>query len=88
LHEQLVNESEATLPTRYQKIRLVESEPLPPIEDGLARLWTALEARDEKKLLRILQELVPEYMPQTPLLASVRDHVSGEFRVQQRRSNP
>ena len=88
LHEQLVNESEATLPTRYQKIRVVQSEPIPPLEDGLARLWAALDARDEKRLLRVLQELVPEYMPQTALLASVRDHVSGEFRVQHRRSNP
>jgi len=88
LHEQLVNETEATLPTRYQKIRLVQSEPLPPLEDGLERLWGALQSRDEKKLLRLLQELVPEYMPQTSLLASVRDHVSGEFRTPQRRSNP
>ena len=88
LHEQLVNESEATLPTRYQKIRIVQTEPTPPLEEGIARLWAALEARDEKRLLRVLQELVPEYMPQTSLLASVRDHISGEFRVPQRRSNP
>jgi FlaA1/EpsC-like NDP-sugar epimerase len=88
LHEQLVNETEATLPTRYQKIRIVQTEPVPPLEEGIARLWAALEAHDEKRLLRVLQELVPEYMPQTSLLASVRDHISGEFRVPQRRSNP
>ena len=80
LHEQLTSEHEATMPTRYQKIRIVQSEAPAPLDAGLTRLWDALEARDERRLLKTLQELVPEYLPQAALIASVRDHVSGEFR--------
>ncbi|HUO52823.1 MAG TPA: nucleoside-diphosphate sugar epimerase/dehydratase [Gemmatimonadaceae bacterium] len=80
LHEQLTSDGEATLPTRYQKIRIVQTEAPTALDDGLGRLWDALEARDDRRLLKVLQELVPEYLPQAALLASVRDHVSGEFR--------
>ena len=42
LHEQLTDESEATMPTRYQKIRIVRTEAPPPLTDGLTELWEAL----------------------------------------------
>ncbi len=75
LHEQLTDESEATLPTRYKKIRIVQTDAPVPLEAGLAELWEALESRDDRKLLRTLQTLVPEYLPQAALLARVRDRV-------------
>jgi FlaA1/EpsC-like NDP-sugar epimerase len=84
LHEQLTEHTEATLPTRYKKIRIVRTDAAPSLDDGLAQLWDALEAHDDRRLLRVLQELVPEYLPQASLLASVRDRASGEFRVQKR----
>jgi FlaA1/EpsC-like NDP-sugar epimerase len=84
LHEQLTDETEATLPTRYKKIRIVQTDPPVPLEEGLAELWDALDAHDDRRLLRTLQQLVPEYLPQSALLASVRDRVSGEGRVQNR----
>ena len=84
LHERLTDDSEATLPTRYQKIRIVQTDAPAALDEGLAELWEALEARDDRRLLRILQQLVPEYLPQAALLASVRDRVSGEVRAQNR----
>jgi FlaA1/EpsC-like NDP-sugar epimerase len=84
LHEQLIDDTESTLPTRYQKIRIVRTDGAVPLDAGLALLWDALETHDDRRLLRVLQELVPEYLPQAALLASVRDRVSGESRVQMR----
>jgi FlaA1/EpsC-like NDP-sugar epimerase len=84
LHEQLTDETEATLPTRYKKIRIVQTDAPVPLEAGLAELWDALDARDDRRLLRTLQTLVPEYLPQSALLASVRDRISGEVRVERR----
>ena len=81
LHEQLTDETEATMPTRYQKIRIVQTDPPPPLADGLTELWDALQAGDDRRLLRTLQHLVPEYLPQAALLASVKDRVSGEGRA-------
>jgi len=84
LHEQLTDEAESTLPTRYKKIRIVQTDAPVPLEAGLAELWDALDERDDRRLLRMLQQLVPEYLPQSALLASVRDRVSGEVRVENR----
>ena len=84
LHEQLIDETESTLPTRYQKIRIVRTNGAVPLDEGLALLWDALETHDDRRLLRVLQDLVPEYLPQAALLASVRDRVSGEIRVPKR----
>jgi FlaA1/EpsC-like NDP-sugar epimerase len=73
LHEQLTSDFEETLPTRYEKIRIVTTEAPGSLERGLTQLWEALEARDERGILRRLTELVPEFAPQSALLASLRD---------------
>jgi FlaA1/EpsC-like NDP-sugar epimerase len=75
LHEQLTSDFEETLPTRYEKIRIVKTEAPPSMDRGLALLWEALESRDERAVVRRLQELVPEFSPQAALLASLRDRL-------------
>ena len=78
LHEQLLSESEETLPTRYEKIRLVRAEAAPSLEKGLRGLRDAVESRDERQVLRLMQELVPEFRPQAELIARLRDRGAPE----------
>jgi FlaA1/EpsC-like NDP-sugar epimerase len=73
LHEQLTSETEETLPTRYEKIRIVRTEGPEPLDRGLEQLRAAVESRDEKAIVRRLQELVPEFSPQAALLANLRE---------------
>jgi FlaA1/EpsC-like NDP-sugar epimerase len=75
LHEQLTSDTEETLPTRYDKIRIVRTDAPRPHEQVIDHLWTAVAARDERASLKRLQELVPEFTPQASLLASVRDRL-------------
>jgi FlaA1/EpsC-like NDP-sugar epimerase len=75
LHEQLTSDSEETLPTRYEKIRIVRTDAPRPLEQAIEHLWNAVVSRDERSTLRRLQELVPEFTPQASLLASVRDRI-------------
>ncbi len=73
LHEQLTSDTEETLPTRYEKIRIVRTDAPRPVDQAIEHLWHAAVARDERATLRRLQELVPEFTPQASLLARVRD---------------
>jgi FlaA1/EpsC-like NDP-sugar epimerase len=73
LHEQLTSDTEETLPTRYDKIRIVRTDAPRPLDQAIEQLWNAVTARDERGTLRRLQELVPEFTPQASLLAGVRD---------------
>jgi FlaA1/EpsC-like NDP-sugar epimerase len=75
LHEQLTSDTEETLPTRYEKIRIVRTDAPRPVDLTIEHLWTAVAARDERATLRRLQELVPEFTPQASLLAGVRDRM-------------
>lgn len=75
LHEQLTSDTEETLPTRYEKIRIVRTDAPRPLDQALEHLWNAVIARDERAALRRLQELVPEFTPQASLLASVRERI-------------
>ncbi|MDQ3698034.1 MAG: polysaccharide biosynthesis protein [Gemmatimonadota bacterium] len=77
LHEQLTSDCEETIPTRYEKIRIVKTGAPPSIERGLTLLWESLDGRDERTILRRLQEVVPEFSPQAALLASLRDRLGG-----------
>jgi FlaA1/EpsC-like NDP-sugar epimerase len=77
LHEQLTSDCEETLPTRYEKIRVVAGEPQGSLDRGLTQLWEALEGRDERLVLRRLEELVPEFSPQASLLANLRDRLGA-----------
>ena len=61
------------MPTRYEKIRIVRTEAPESLDRGLEQLRAALESRDEKAIVRRLQELVPEFSPQATLLASLRE---------------
>ncbi len=75
LHEQLTSDTEETLPTRYEKIRIVRTDAPRPVEQAIEQLWNAVMGRDERATLKRLQELVPEFTPQASLLASVRDRI-------------
>jgi FlaA1/EpsC-like NDP-sugar epimerase len=75
LHEQLTSDTEETLPTRYEKIRIVRTDAPRPLDQAIEQLWNSVAARDERTTLRRLQELVPEFTPQASLLASVRDRM-------------
>ena len=73
VHEQLTSETEETIPTRYEKIRIVRTEAPESLDRGIEQLRAALESRDEKAIVRRLQELVPEFSPQATLLANLRE---------------
>jgi FlaA1/EpsC-like NDP-sugar epimerase len=77
LHEQLTSDFEETMPTRYEKIRIVRTEAPGNLDRGLALLWDALETRDERLVVRRLEELVPEFSPQAALLARLRDRLGA-----------
>lgn len=78
LHEQLTSDAEETLPTRFEKIRIVRTDTEGTSAAELDALWTVVAARDDRAILRRLQELVPEFAPQAALLASVRDRSAGQ----------
>jgi len=81
MHEQLMSETEETMPTRYEKIRVVRSDTPAPLDAGLSQLRTAVEKRDERGTLRLLQELVPEFAPQAELLLRLRERPASEHRA-------
>ena len=68
---------EETIPTRYEKIRVVATDQQGSLDRGLTQLWEALEGRDERMVLRRLEELVPEFSPQASLLANLRDRLGA-----------
>ena len=72
LHEQLTAEAEETVATEYEKIRVVRTETPVASTAALDALSAAVRARDERAILRRLQELVPEFTPQTSLLGAMR----------------
>ncbi len=80
LHEQLTSDTEETLPTRYEKIRIVKTDAAKPFDHQLEQLWDAVVARDERAIVRKLQELVPEFSPQSALIARLRDRSGAETR--------
>ena len=73
LHEQLTSDTEETMPTRYDKIRIVKTDAAKPFDHQLEQLWDAVSSRDERAIVRKLQELVPEFSPQAALIARLRD---------------
>ena len=78
LHEQLTSATEQTLPTRYEKIRIVRTDGSETLSlDRLDHLRVAVESRDEKAIVRRLQELVPEFSPQAALLANLRERAAS-----------
>ena len=77
LHEQLTSDCEETIPTRYEKIRVVATDPPGNLDRGVTQLWEALDGRDERLVLRRLEELVPEFSPQASLLANLRDRAGA-----------
>ena len=85
LHEQLLSETEATAPTRFDKIRIVQTRPTGPLDERLQQLREMVGARDERGALRMLQELVPEFTPQAELIARLRAQmIRAEPRTAQR----
>jgi FlaA1/EpsC-like NDP-sugar epimerase len=86
LHEQLTADAEETVATEYEKIRIVrtKSPSVGPAE--LEALGAAVRSRDERAILRRMQELVPEFSPQTSLLSTLRDR-AGVHEPPQRNLN-
>jgi hypothetical protein len=63
----------------------VRTEAPEPLDRGLEQLRAAVESRDEKAIIRRLQELVPEFSPQAALLANLRERtVSPDPRARTR----
>jgi len=83
LHEQLTGEMEETIATRYEKIRVVQTEAQMPaaLERGLEQLWDSVMSRDDRAILRRLQDLLPEFTPQAALLARLRDRAAHDQRT-------
>jgi len=73
LHEQLTSDAEETVRTRFEKIRIVRTDAPETTGTELDALWGAVSARDERAVLRRLQDLVPDFTPQAALMASVRE---------------
>jgi len=77
LHEQLTSETEETMPTRFEKIRIVKTGASRSLDHQLGHLWDLVVARDERGIVRKLQELVPEFSPQAALIARLRERSSS-----------
>ena len=77
LHEQLTSETEETMPTRFEKIRIVKTGASRSLDHQLGHLWDVVVARDERGIVRKLQELVPEFSPQAALIARLRERSSS-----------
>lgn len=73
LHEQLTSDTEETMPTRFEKIRIVKTGAPRSLDHQLGQLWDLVVARDERGIVRKLQELVPEFSPQAALIARLRE---------------
>lgn len=66
LYEELLADSEQTLPTPNPKLRVACPEKVPEADWLVAlELWLAQPLSDEKETKRHLQQLVPEYTPAT-----------------------
>ena len=76
LHEQLTSETEETMPTRFEKIRIVKTGASRSLDHQLDHLWDLVVSRDERAIVRKLQELVPEFSPQAALIARLRDRAA------------
>jgi FlaA1/EpsC-like NDP-sugar epimerase len=77
LHEQLTSETEETMPTRFEKIRIVKTGAPRSLDHQLGQLWDLVAARDERAIVRKLQELVPEFSPQAALIARLRERAAA-----------
>ena len=77
LHEQLTSETEETMPTSFEKIRIVKTGASRSLDHQLGHLWDLVVARDERGIVRKLQELVPEFSPQAALIARLRERSSS-----------
>jgi FlaA1/EpsC-like NDP-sugar epimerase len=77
LHEQLTSDTEETMPTRFEKIRIVRTESARSLDHPLGQLWDLVVARDERGIVRKLQELVPEFSPQAALIARLRERAAA-----------
>ena len=77
LHEQLTSDAEETMPTRFEKIRIVKTGASRLLDHQLAQLRDLVVARDERGIVRKLQELVPEFSPQAALIARLRERAAA-----------
>jgi len=78
MKEELVGSTEATLPTSVEKIRIVQTSNGKSGEftRGLRRLIATLRAEDLDALNRVLSDLVPEFVPWSPLQNKLPDHAA------------
>ncbi|MBV9108430.1 MAG: polysaccharide biosynthesis protein [Gemmatimonadetes bacterium] len=65
LHEELMSDVEATVPTGVEKVRVVQTDEADgaAVQQGLDRLLASVEMGDRRDLLGALCELVPECVP-------------------------
>ena len=65
LYEELITEGEDVVPTEHDQIMVLRSETCENggLDEAIARLRTAADARDHEAIRQILVEIVPEYVP-------------------------
>ncbi|MFN7923987.1 MAG: nucleoside-diphosphate sugar epimerase/dehydratase [Bryobacteraceae bacterium] len=65
LFEELISEGENIMPTYHEKIRIFGSPRLsrPEVDRWLDRVENAVVVNDERELMRLLRDMVPEYRP-------------------------
>ncbi len=70
LFEELNEETEGLLETCHEKIRVFEGavHPVSDVERHLTRLRVRCRERDEREVIALVQEIVPEYSPGEELL--------------------
>jgi FlaA1/EpsC-like NDP-sugar epimerase len=75
LSEELQGLGEQTAPTQHSKIAVLIGSSMPNFElrNELNALRIATQSRDFKRILSIIQRLVPDYVPSTELLAHVEN---------------
>jgi FlaA1/EpsC-like NDP-sugar epimerase len=65
LYEELIVKGEGIVPTKHEKIMVLQGDnsPHPEMVDVLSRLAKAATVHDARGIKAILQEILPEYMP-------------------------
>ena len=65
LYEELITEGEGIVPTKHEKIMVLQGDgkPKQEMEKLLSRLAKMAAAHDARGIKKILQEIIPEYTP-------------------------
>ncbi len=74
LYEELISEGEGIVPTRHEKIMVLQGngKPGPEMEELLSRLARKATVHDARGIKEVLQDIIPEYKPDLKAVAIIQ----------------